>query len=205
MKKIEFMESWSGLHGDAPIKGIVKAWLSTAFPIANHLVKMKISANFLTFLGLGFAIALYVFAEFKWSAIFLVFSLLADGIDGSVSIISKTSSKFGAVIDATVDKIAEIFWVLALYKIGVKLEFLILIIVFALVQEYLRSRSAGTGLRELGIVTICERPVRASFTFVALIMYHLNFDMFQLPILFWILFQIISFFALLRFVKSNLP
>ena len=36
-------------------------------------------------------------------------------------------------------------------------------------QEYIRARLGGLGVSEIGVVTVSERPVRASFLAVALV------------------------------------
>ena len=204
MRKNEFMETWSRLHGNAPISGIVKAWLNISYLVANSLLKIKLSANFVTCLGLLFAVLLYIFAKESWSVIFLILSLFADGIDGSIAIIANKSSKFGALLDAAIDKVAELFLILALYKIGVNLELLILIMILALSQEYLRARSSGVGLKEVGVITIAERPVRATFTFFTLIMFSLKPGLMDVPIYIWSFFQFFSFIILIRYVKASL-
>jgi CDP-diacylglycerol--glycerol-3-phosphate 3-phosphatidyltransferase len=204
MTKTEFFDTWSQLHGNAPISKVVKAWLQISYVVAKALIKMRLTANFVTILGLLFAILLFLFAHENWSAIFLILSLFADGIDGSIAIISKKNSKFGALLDAIIDKVSELFWILALYKIGVEISYLIFVLVLALIQEYLRSRSSGVGLTELGVVTIAERPVRAIFTFFTLLLSALNIDFFEIPIYFWSVFQMISLITLIRYVKINL-
>jgi phosphatidylglycerophosphate synthase len=204
MRKSEFFDTWSQLHGNAPISKVVRAWLQISYTVAKFLIKIRVTANFVTILGLLFAILLFLFAHEKWSAIFLILSLFADGVDGSIAVISKKNSKFGALLDAIIDKVAELFWILTLHKIGVEIRYLILVLLLALTQEYLRSRSSGVGLNELGVVTIAERPVRATFALFTLILSALNFNFFEIPIYFWIMFQIISLITLVRYVRRNL-
>jgi len=203
MRKHDFLNHWSRLHGNAPISGVVKAWLSISFIMARVLCKLKISANLLTFSGLLFAVLLYLFGKEVWSPIFLVLSLLADGIDGSMAIISGRASKFGSLLDSVVDRISEALWVLVLYKIGIDQEVLLLIVITAFIQEYLRSRSGGLGLTDIGIVTIAERPVRASFVFIILIFFHLNFANIIFIAYLWIIFQIVSLITITKYLRSK--
>jgi phosphatidylglycerophosphate synthase len=130
--------------------------------------------------------------------------LLADGIDGSLAIISGKSSKWGALLDSIVDRLSELFWILALYQLGINLNLLITILVFASVQEYIRARSGGLGLNEIGLVTIAERPVRASFVFIVLILFNLNSEMFYLPIYLWLIFQTVSLLMLSKHARAKL-
>ena len=204
MQKGEFFNSWSALHGNAKIVGIVKAWLSISYVVSKAFCRLKISPNLITSLGLVFAILLYLNAELFWAPILLVLSLFSDGIDGSMAIISGKSSKWGAILDSIVDRASEIFWMLALYKIGIDLKFLLIIIVVASTQEYIRARSGGLGLSEIGIVTIAERPVRASFVFILLILALLDFEFSNLFVYLWLVFQVVSFAMLIKHVRARL-
>ena len=103
-----------------------------------------------------------------------------------------------------VDRITEVFWVLALYKIGADLYLLIAVAVFALLQEYLRARAAGLGLAELGIVTFAERPVRASFIFVSLIAWQLKMPIINQITLLWLFLQVVSFMMVSKFTYQHL-
>jgi phosphatidylglycerophosphate synthase len=143
-------------------------------------------------------------AKLIWAPLLLVLSLLADGIDGSLAIISGKSSKWGALLDSIVDRLSELFWILALYQLGINLNLLITILVFASVQEYIRARSGGLGLNEIGLVTIAERPVRASFVFIVLILFNLNSEMFYLPIYLWLIFQTVSLLMLSKHARAKL-
>jgi phosphatidylglycerophosphate synthase len=203
MRKNDFLNHWSRLHGNAQISGVVKAWLSISFIMARVLCKLKISANLLTISGLLFAALLYLFGKEVWSPIFLVLSLMADGIDGSMAIISGKASKFGSLLDSVVDRISEVLWVLVLYKIGIDQEVLLFIIITAFIQEYLRSRSGGLGLTDIGIVTIAERPVRASFVFIILIFFHLNFANIIFVAYLWMIFQIVSIITITKYLRSK--
>ncbi len=204
MQRDKFFESWSERHGNAKVTGIVKTWLSISYFVAKILCKFKLSANTITILGLIFAILLYMNAKLIWAPLFLVLSLLSDGIDGSLAIISGKSSKWGALLDSIVDRLSELFWILALYQLGINLNLLTTILVFASVQEYIRARSGGLGLNDIGLVTIAERPVRASFVFIVLILFNLKSELFYLPIYLWLIFQTVSLLMLSKHARAKL-
>jgi phosphatidylglycerophosphate synthase len=204
MKKDEFFSIWSRLHGDANISGIVKGWLSISYVIVKPLSKARVTPNILTILGLFFGVLLYANAEIFWAPALLVLSLICDGIDGSLAIVTSKSTKWGAILDSTVDRLTEIFWVLALYKIGADLKLLIVVLLAASVQEYIRARAAGLGVSEVGIVTFAERPVRASFVFIVLISLQFNFTIYNQIIICWLALQLISLFMLSRVTYSKL-
>jgi len=121
-----------------------------------------------------------------------------------LAILTKKSTKWGAILDSVVDRLTEIFWVLALYKIGADLKLLVLVLLTASLQEYVRARSAGLGVSEVGIVTFAERPVRASFVFIVFISLQFDFIIYNQIILFWLLLQLYSLFTLVRFTYSKL-
>ena len=204
MNKDEIFSIWSRLHGDANISGIVKGWLSISYVIVKPLSKARVTPNILTILGLFFGVLLYANAEIFWAPALLVLSLICDGIDGSLAIVTSKSTKWGAILDSTVDRLTEIFWVLALYKIGADLKILIVVLLAASVQEYIRARAAGLGVSEVGIVTFAERPVRASFVFIVLISLQFNFTIYNQIIVCWLALQLISLFMLSRVTYSKL-
>jgi phosphatidylglycerophosphate synthase len=204
MKKDEFFSIWRRLHGDANISGIVKGWLSISYVVVKPLSKARVTPNILTMFGLLFGVLLYANAETFWAPALLVLSLICDGIDGSLAIVTNKSTKWGAILDSTVDRLTEIFWVLALYKVGTDLNLLVIVLLAASVQEYMRARAAGLGVSEVGIITFAERPVRASFVFIVFISLQFNFAIYNQIIICWIVLQLISLFMLSRFTYSKL-
>ena len=204
MTKNEFYLAWSKLHGDAKIAGIVKGWLSISFPTSKALVRIRITPNALTILGLVFGVLLYMNANAIWAPLILVISLICDGVDGSLAIITGKSSKWGALLDSVVDRLTEVFWILALYSLGVDSKILIAVLILASAQEYLRARAGGVGLTQVGVVTVAERPVRASFVFIALVAFNLNLEILNQITFVWLILQAISFLTVAKFVAAKL-
>ena len=192
MDKNEFFSTWSHLHGGAKIEGIVKTWLQISYSSAKFLSKLRVTPNLLTFAGLFFAIALWQFASSWAAALFLVLSLFFDGIDGSLAILQKKTSKFGAFTDSFVDRISEVFWALALYKLGAPASLVFVALLATFIQEYLRARAGGLGHEEVGIVTICERPVRASLIFTAIVANLVGLDLVTAISIIWVAMQFIA-------------
>ncbi len=204
MNKSEFLTAWSKLHGDAQVSGVVKAWLNISYLISKPLSRIGVTPNALTISGLFFGIILYLYAQTIWAPILLVISLICDGIDGSLAILTGKSSKWGALLDSLADRVTEFFWVLALYKIGVGMNLLIAVLLIASVQEYLRARAGGLGVHEVGVVTPAERPVRASFIFVLLIAFQFGIEMLNEITFIWLILQCISLFMVSRFAYRKL-
>jgi len=202
--KEEFFATWSKLHGDAKIEGIVKVWLQISFAVVKPLSKLRITPNFLTLAGLLTAIALWQFANNWTAALFLTFSLFFDGIDGSLAIVSRVTSKFGAFTDSFVDRLSEFFWALALYKLGAPAILVFIALLATFIQEYLRARAGGLGYEEVGIVTICERPVRASLIFIAIVANFLNFHFVTEISIIWVAMQFVALLQLTRSLYKRL-
>ena len=204
MNKSDFLSTWSKIHGDAQVTGIVKGWLNISYLITKLLAKIRTSPNGLTIFGLVFGVLLYLNSQSVWAPILLVLSLICDGLDGSLAIITGKSSKWGAILDSVIDRLTEVFWVLALYSLGINLNLLIAVLILSTVQEYLRARAGGVGVVEVGVVTYAERPVRASFVFIALIAFNLDLNILDQIIGIWLLLQIISLIKISRFVFLKL-
>ena len=204
LSKDEFKAKWSSLHSDAETKGIVGAWLNISYRFGLICTLLRISPNALTVLGLLGAAATAVTAETAWAILFLVFSLFCDGIDGSVAIFQHRESKFGATLDSVVDRISEALWFFALYAIGVPAWIPISLWSVAAFQEYARAKLVSLGVSDIGVVTPAERPVRASFLFIVLILNQLDMPgATELSVAF-LLLQIYSFVSVVRFSRSRL-
>jgi len=202
--KKEFFTTWSDLHGGAKIEGVVKAWLQISYATAKFFAKLRVTPNLLTFAGLFFAIALWQFANSWPAALFLVLSLFFDGIDGSLAILQKKTSKFGAFTDSFIDRISEVFWALALYELGAPATLVFIALLATYVQEYLRARAGGLGHEEVGIVTICERPVRASLIFIAIIANLVGLEITYAVAAIWVAMQVIALSQLARSLYKRL-
>ena len=190
MDKGEYLDNWSALHGGAKIEGIVKAWLSISYAIVKPLAKLRVTPNALTLGGLIFAILLWQFPHSWPAALFLIASLMFDGIDGSLAIVTRVTSKFGAFTDSFVDRLSEVFWALALFELDAPKALVFIALVAAFTQEYLRARSGGLGHNEIGIITICERPVRASLLFIVIIANLVSIQIATAISIIWALMQV---------------
>lgn len=199
-----FNQNWSKLHGDAKITGVVKGWLRISYSLAKLLAKLRVTPNTLTLLGVFFGILLYLNSLSYWAVLFLVLSLICDGIDGSLAIMTGKSNKWGAMLDSVADRLTEVFWGLAFIAIGADQNLVIAAVLIAAIQEYLRARSAGLGLTDVGVVTISERPVRASILFVALVAFLLRLEIVNLLAMLWLIMQSISLFSVTKYMYRKL-
>jgi hypothetical protein len=118
--------------------------------------------------------------------------------------ISEKSSKRGAMIDSFVDRVSEVFWTLAFYRLGADLRVLLIVGVIAFTQEYMRARAAGVGQSDIGAVTIAERPVRASLLFIAFIVFQLKMNLVSTISIVWLGAQLVSLIYLARIYFTSL-
>ena len=199
-----FNQNWSKLHGDAQITGVVKGWLRISYSLAKLLAKLRVTPNTLTLLGVFFGILLYLNSLTYWAVLFLVLSLICDGIDGSLAIMTGKSNKWGAMLDSVADRLTEVFWGLAFIAIGADQNLVIAAVLIAAIQEYLRARSAGLGLTDVGVVTISERPVRASILFVAIVAFSLRLEIVNPLAMLWLIMQSISLFSVTKYTYRKL-
>jgi len=204
MKREEFFTTWSKLHLDAEIKGIVRGWLSISYVVARALSALRITPNVLTLLGVLTAMAALFYPFSVVALIFLVLSLICDGVDGSVAIVSGKVSRFGATLDAIADRITEGLWFFALYQWGIAPEFCLALFSLALTQEYARARMASLGFHEIGVITIAERPVRASAIAIFMVLDLLNFSFAPVAIYIFTAMATFSVYQVMRAARRHL-
>ncbi len=198
MTEQEFRAQWSDLHGGAEISGIVKGWLWISFRIARTLHALHISPNLLTSLGVIAGILTIPTAHTPWAIALLTLSLIGDGLDGSLAIVGNRTSDRGAIIDSVSDRTSEFAWLVAFIQIGAPLAVVGAAWGVANAQEYLRARAGGLGVREIGVVTIAERPVRASLFVIALISYQLDIHFITAIAGLWLVMQLLSLVQVAR-------
>lgn len=204
MNRSDFFQQWSAIHGNAKITGVVRAWLAISYKTCRILLKLRLTPNSLTLLSLIFA-ALYLnYIATDWAIAFLVLSLMADGIDGTLAIISHRITRFGAALDSIVDRVVEALWVIGLYQLGAPLIWVLIAWVASFTQEYLRARAGGLGVHEIGVVTISERPIRASMIFIVLVGRSFDIQIAESVSIIWAAIQVISVFTVLRFLRPLL-
>ena len=204
LSRTEFFAEWSRLHGGAEIKGIVRAWLSISFTVTTALKAIRITPNGITYISLLCGVLFLYFIDSHWAIAFLVLSLMADGLDGSLAIITRRVTRWGAALDAVIDRTVESLWAIGLFMLGADWEWVLLAWLAAFSQEYMRARAAGLGVHEVGVVTISERPIRASLIFIVLIGRVFDFNLANSVAMIWVVMQVISVVTVLRFLRPLL-
>lgn len=165
----EFASKWSLEHGGVSTVGVVGGWLRVSHRIARVLSSVRISPNSVTYLGVALAAGTAFYSPRWWIVFLLLFSLLCDGVDGSIAIVQNKVTAFGATLDSVADRISEALWAVAFYRLGAPLTWVVALWLVAALQEYARARLGSEGIGLIGVVTPAERPVRAMILFVAIL------------------------------------
>jgi len=138
-------------------------------PIVGILSKSRLKPNTLTFIeltiSLGAAYAI-VIGYFLLGGVLVLVSGLFDLLDGALARFTKQSTKFGAILDSTIDRLSEaaIFCGLLVWYMP-KVATLEIVLIFAaligsFLVSYIRARAEGLGLEcRVGLFTRAERVI----------------------------------------------
>jgi CDP-diacylglycerol--glycerol-3-phosphate 3-phosphatidyltransferase len=113
-------------------------------------------------------------------------------------------SKFGATLDAIADRITEALWFFALYQWGIAPEICLALFALALTQEYARARMASLGFEQIGVVTIAERPVRASAIAIFMVLDLLSFSFAAIAIYIFTAMALVSVYQVMKAARGYL-
>jgi CDP-diacylglycerol--glycerol-3-phosphate 3-phosphatidyltransferase len=138
-------------------------------PIVVILSKSGITPNALTLISLALNIvAAYVIAtgHFIIGGVLVLVSGLFDLLDGALARFTKQTTKFGAILDSTVDRISEaaILCGLLIWYIpqGASLEIVLIfaVLIGSFLVSYIRARAEGLGWQcQVGLFTRAERVI----------------------------------------------
>lgn len=135
-------------------------------PLVRLLMRLRVTPTTVTLTALpGSLGAAYLFAtgRFIWGGVLVALVGLADTVDGELARQSGQQTRFGAVLDSTVDRVSEACILAAIawyYWPRVPLWGLLAVaaMIFSLMVSYVRARAEGAGLS--CAVGWFERPVR---------------------------------------------
>ena len=140
-----------------------------AEPLVKGLSRSGIKPNALTLISCALSVAAACFitsSHFLYGAILILLSGLFDILDGALARFTSQSSKFGAILDSTLDRFSEgaIFCALVIWYLpqGATLEIIVIlaVLVGSFLVSYLRARGEGVGLEcKAGLFTRTERVI----------------------------------------------
>ncbi|MEH1126651.1 CDP-alcohol phosphatidyltransferase family protein [Micromonospora sp. CPCC 206061] len=169
---------WARLHGgfDPRRAGpAVRRWLHSAYTMGSVLARVGIPPAAVTGAGVALSASAPVLAgqstgRLVLAAVFVLLSAVADSVDGAVAVISGRTSRLGYLYDSLADRISEACWLVAFWVVGASAPLVVLVGAVCWLHEYVRARAAAAGMREIGVVTIGERPTRVVLAVTGLLL-----------------------------------
>lgn len=142
-------------------------------PLISLSIRYNANPNVFTTVGLilsGIAAVFACLGQFYVTGIFLLLSGICDSIDGTIARRSGRVSKFGALLDSTLDRYSEmlIFFGLAYYFIREQAYLTSFAVAVglggSLMVSYVRARAEGLGFEcKVGLMQRVERILLLSF------------------------------------------
>jgi CDP-diacylglycerol--glycerol-3-phosphate 3-phosphatidyltransferase len=94
---------------------------------------------------------------------------LLDGLDGTVAVLTDRVTRWGALLDALCDRLADAAYAVALWVLGAPAWLVLVWAALSGLAEYARARAQALLPGPLDVVSIGERPTRIIVTFVTLL------------------------------------
>jgi CDP-diacylglycerol--glycerol-3-phosphate 3-phosphatidyltransferase len=146
------------------------AWITTTLSGADRfarlLVRLRVSPNVLTVLGLlaGAAVGFFYAAERPvLAAVFILACGIFDILDGKVAANADRKSLFGAIFDSSLDRYSEFFIYVGLayhFRHGWGLWLMFIAFLGSTMVSYTRARAEGLGVDcQVGMMQRAERLV----------------------------------------------
>jgi len=139
-------------------------------PIVGILSKSGITPNMLTLMNLALNIvAAYVIVtgHFLLGGVLILVSGLFDLLDGALARFTKQTTKFGAVLDSTADRISEaatlcglLIWYIPQGEATLEIVLVLCVLIGSFLVSYIRARAEGLGWQcQVGLFTRAERVI----------------------------------------------
>ena len=141
-------------------------------PVVRILAKTRMTPNDLTWLGFGLtlgAVVLIIYGHLLAAGLVVLVSSFFDMLDGALARGTNQVTRFGAILDSTLDRMSEaglLLGILVFYALNAapRSTMIILLAGIAMIASflvsYVRARAEGAGLDcEMGLLTRTERVV----------------------------------------------
>jgi CDP-diacylglycerol--glycerol-3-phosphate 3-phosphatidyltransferase len=142
---------------------------SISKPIVNVISKTPLTPNIITWIGFIIIIgagALIITDYWLAAGIFVLVAGLCDMLDGALARATSKMTRFGAILDSTLDRISEAILLISLLAVFAKDGFVTesilsgVALVGALLVSYIRARMEGLGVEcKAGLFTRPERVI----------------------------------------------
>ena len=181
------------------VTNVARHWAARVIePIARFLDSLGLTPNSVTVLGFLLTAAVAVVVgrgQFRLAGVLLIITLGTDAIDGTLARLTGSSTRFGAFLDSTLDRWAEvlIFGALVWFYLNSGQRTAVLLATGAmaasLMVSYTRARAEGVGLA-------CKNGLLTRFERLAILIAGLILQ--QMVVALWIIVILATFTALQR-------
>jgi phosphatidylglycerophosphate synthase len=170
----EYAVGWARLHGGFdPRKAgpLVRGWLRVSYVIGSGFARAGIPPAGVTFGGLVLCVCVPLLADRPaLAAVFVLLAAMADSADGATAVVSGRATRLGYLYDSLADRLGEAAWLVAFWLVGAPGILVVTAGGLSWLHEYVRARVTAAGMRDIGVVTVGERPTRVSVAFVGLLL-----------------------------------
>ncbi|MCW2723439.1 MAG: Phosphatidylglycerophosphate synthase [Frankiales bacterium] len=140
-------------------------------PLAARLLRLGITPDMVTVAGtvgaVAGSLALLARGHFFWGSVVVTLSVLTDALDGTMARMRGASTRWGAFLDSTMDRIADasVFSALVIWYAGrggslVLLCVALFCLVAGVLTSYIKARAEGLGMTcNVGIAERTERLI----------------------------------------------
>lgn len=166
------------------------AYAKLSTPLAKGALKIGLTPDMVTIIGTAgsvlAALTLFPIGQLWWGAVAVWFFVLADMLDGAMARQRGGGTRFGAVLDATCDRISDgaifcglLWWVaFGLHRSSLVVATLICLVTSQVIS-YVKARAEASGLDGGG--GLIERPERLIIVLVGAGL--AGFPLFPMPVL----------------------
>lgn len=174
------------------------AYVKLSTPVAKGALRIGLTPDSVTIIGTAgtviAALTLFPIGQLWWGSVAVWFFVLADMLDGAMARVRGGGTRFGAVLDATCDRIADgavfcglMWWAAFGLKSASLVVATLICLVTSQVISYIKARAEASGLRGDG--GLIERPERLIIVLAGAGLSDLPFFPlpWALPIAMWIL------------------
>ncbi|MEZ0289651.1 MAG: archaetidylinositol phosphate synthase [Sulfolobales archaeon] len=137
-------------------------------PIALAISKTNIDPNLVTLSGLITSILiplLTLYYSYTGYLLGIIISSFLDVLDGEIARISNKTSKFGAFLDSTCDRVSDAIYIYSLTLLNLDTTIALILIILSFMISYARARAEGLGLKIEG-TGLMERGERVIYIFL---------------------------------------
>lgn len=174
----DYAINWARLHGGFDPRmatPAVRGWLHLAYRMGYLLGRLRVSPSSVTVVGVLLSVAVPV-AVLRGptgpiiGAGLVLLSAVADSVDGAVAVVTGRTTRLGYVYDSVADRFSEAAWLVAFWLLGAPGALVVAAGALSWLHEYARARAVSVGMKEIGMVTVGERPSRVSVALVGLLL-----------------------------------